>query len=110
MFFKSRADPTPGSHVVFALQQTRRYKVITIDNHHNSHRAALTRVAQLARDALPENASEADKDSAEIDANECDLTSHEQIRAVFEKYGKGAIWGVVHIAVRSLDYPSRTYD
>ncbi|KAI6133645.1 THO complex subunit 1 transcription elongation factor-domain-containing protein [Pisolithus croceorrhizus] len=37
------------SHVVFALQQTRRYKVISIDNHHNSFPTALTRVAQLAR-------------------------------------------------------------
>ncbi|KAF8559888.1 UDP-glucose 4-epimerase [Imleria badia] len=87
-----------GSHVVFALQQTRRYKVISIDNHHNSHPAALTRVAQLAHDALPENATDADKESAEIDAVQCDLTNPEQVRAVFEKYGKGGIWGVVHIA------------
>lgn len=74
--------------------------MITIDNHHNSHPAALTHVAQLARDGLPENATEADKDSAEIDAIQCNLTSPEQVRAVFEKYGKGGIWGVVHIAVR----------
>ncbi|KAF8433465.1 UDP-glucose 4-epimerase [Boletus edulis BED1] len=87
-----------GSHVVFALQQTRRYKVISIDNHHNSHPAALTRIAQLARDALPENATDADKDSAEIDAFPYDLTSADKVRAVFEKYGKGGIWGVIHIA------------
>ncbi|KAF8131614.1 THO complex subunit 1 transcription elongation factor-domain-containing protein [Boletus edulis] len=87
-----------GSHVVFALQQTRRYKVISIDNHHNSHPAALTRIAQLARDALPENATDADKDSAEIDAIPYDLTSADKVRAVFEKYGKGGIWGVIHIA------------
>lgn len=74
--------------------------MISIDNHHNSHPAALTRVAQLARDVLPENATDADKDSAGIDAVQCDLTSPEQVRAVFEKYGKGSIWGVVHIAVR----------
>ncbi|KAH7927255.1 UDP-glucose 4-epimerase [Leucogyrophana mollusca] len=87
-----------GSHVIYALQQTRRYKVISIDNHHNSFPASLTRVAQIARDALPENASETDKDSAEIDAIQCDLTNPEQIKAVFERYGKGGIWGVVHIA------------
>ncbi|KAI9455734.1 THO complex subunit 1 transcription elongation factor-domain-containing protein [Boletus coccyginus] len=87
-----------GSHVVYALQQTRRYKVISIDNHHNSHPAALSRVAQLATSTLPENATEADKESAEIDAIECDLTSAEQVRAVFEKYGRGGIWGVIHIA------------
>ncbi|KIL00784.1 hypothetical protein PAXRUDRAFT_29517 [Paxillus rubicundulus Ve08.2h10] len=87
-----------ASHVIYALQQTRRYKVISIDNHHNSFPASLTRVAQIARDALPKNSTEADKESTEIDAIECDLTSPQQIKAVFEKYGKGGIWGVVHIS------------
>ncbi|KIJ22219.1 hypothetical protein PAXINDRAFT_160129 [Paxillus involutus ATCC 200175] len=87
-----------ASHVIYALQQTRRYKVISIDNHHNSFPASLTRVAQIARDGLPKNSTEADKESAEIDAVECDLTSPQQVKAVFEKYGKGGIWGVVHIA------------
>jgi len=58
----------------------------------------LTRVAQLARDALPKNATDADKESAELDTFECELTNPEQVRAVFEKYGKGGIWGVIHIA------------
>ncbi|KAI0352233.1 UDP-glucose 4-epimerase [Trametes cingulata] len=87
-----------GSHVIFALQETRRYKVISIDNHHNSSPKALARVAQIARDNLPPNASEKDKDSAEIDAHTADLTKRDEIRKVFEKYGKGGIWGVVHIA------------
>ncbi|KAG6332419.1 hypothetical protein ID866_6670 [Astraeus odoratus] len=87
-----------GSHVVYALQQTRRYKVISIDNYHNSFPAALTRVAQLAREALPENPTQADIESVEIDAYDCDLTNAGQVRAVFEKYGKGGIWGVIHIA------------
>jgi UDP-glucose-4-epimerase GalE len=87
-----------GSHVIYALQQTRRYKVISVDNYHNSFPASLTRVAQVARDALPENPSEADKDSTEIDVFQCDLTSPEQIKGIFECYDKGGIWGVVHIA------------
>jgi len=87
-----------GSHVVYCLQQTRRYKVISIDNNHNSYPAALARVAQIARDALPENASNQDKDSAEIDVFTCDLTKPAEVRSVFEKYGKGDIWGVIHIA------------
>ncbi|KAH9884633.1 UDP-glucose 4-epimerase [Cubamyces lactineus] len=87
-----------GSHVIFALQQTRRYKVISIDNHHNSSPKALERVAQISRDSLPSTASEKDKDSAEIDAHTVDLTKRDEIRKVFEKYGKGGIWGVVHIA------------
>ncbi|KAG1779569.1 THO complex subunit 1 transcription elongation factor-domain-containing protein [Suillus placidus] len=88
----------PGSHVIYALQQTRRYKVISVDNHHNSFPASLTRVAQIARDTLPENPSEADKESTEIDAFQCDLTSPEQIKGIFERYDKGGIWGVIHIA------------
>ncbi|KDQ62998.1 hypothetical protein JAAARDRAFT_53230 [Jaapia argillacea MUCL 33604] len=87
-----------GSHVVFALQETRRYKVISIDNNHNSDPKALKRVAQIAKDALPEDATEQDKDSAEIDSHSCDLTQAQEVRAVFEKYGKGGIWGVIHIA------------
>ncbi|KAI9067221.1 UDP-glucose 4-epimerase [Trametes sanguinea] len=87
-----------GSHVIFALQETRRYKVISIDNHHNSSPKALERVAQIARDNLPPNASEKDKDSAEIDSHTADLTKRDEIRKVFEKYGKGGIWGVIHIA------------
>lgn len=89
-----------GSHVVYCLQQTRRYKVISIDNNYNSYPTALSRVAQIARDALPENASDQDKDSAEIDVINCDLTKPDEVRSVFEKYGKGGIWGVIHIAVR----------
>ncbi|KAI0801474.1 UDP-glucose 4-epimerase [Fomes fomentarius] len=87
-----------GSHVIYALQQTRRYKVISIDNHHNSSPKALERVTQLARDALPADATEQDKDSAEIDVFAVNLTKRDEIRKVFEKYGKGGIWGVVHIA------------
>lgn len=87
-----------GSHVIYALQQTRRYKVISADNYHNSFPGSLTRVAQIAQNALPENPSEADKESTEIDVFQCDLTSPEQIKGIFERYGKGGIWGVVHIA------------
>ncbi|KAG1839472.1 THO complex subunit 1 transcription elongation factor-domain-containing protein [Suillus tomentosus] len=87
-----------GSHVIYALQQTRRYKVISADNYHNSFPGSLTRVAQIAQDTLPENPSEADKESTEIDVCQCDLTSPEQIKGIFERYGKGGIWGVVHIA------------
>lgn len=83
------------------MQKTRRYKVITIDNNHNSFPAALTRVSQIAKDALPENPSEQDVASTEVDSIKCDLTKPEEVKSVFEKYGKGGIWGVIHIAVRS---------
>jgi hypothetical protein len=85
---------------VHALLETRRYKVISIDNHHNSHPESLVRVSQLAKENLPENATDAEKDTTEIDAHMCDLTRPEQIKAVFAQYGKGGIWGVIHIAVR----------
>ncbi|THH15115.1 hypothetical protein EW146_g5312 [Bondarzewia mesenterica] len=87
-----------GSHVVYALQATRRYKVISVDNYHNSFPKALTRLTQIAHEALPKDATEQDKDSAEIDRFKVDLTQPEQVRTVFEKYGKGGIWGVIHIA------------
>jgi UDP-glucose 4-epimerase len=87
---------------VYCLQKTRRYKVISIDNHHNSHPAALDRISQLSRSELPENASELEKQSTVIDSHQCDLTKPDQIKAVFEKYGKGSIWGVIHIAVRRI--------
>ncbi|KAK0199086.1 THO complex subunit 1 transcription elongation factor-domain-containing protein [Armillaria mellea] len=77
---------------------TRRYKVISIDNGHNSLLEALLRVGQLSREELPPDASEQDIESTEIDIHNVDLTKAEQIRAVFEKYGKGGIWGVIHIA------------
>ncbi|KAF5385337.1 hypothetical protein D9615_001034 [Tricholomella constricta] len=87
-----------GSHVVFALQQTRRFKVISIDNHHNSHPTALKRVSELSRTALGVNPTELEIQSTQVDAHQCDLTQPAQIRSVFEKYGKGGIWGVIHIA------------
>jgi hypothetical protein len=90
-----------GSHVVFALQETRRYKVVSIDNFHNSYPRAFSRLEEIARSALPPDASETEKESTVIDAYRCDLTNPADVRAVFEKYGKGGIWGVVHIAVRS---------
>lgn len=84
---------------MYSLQETRRFKVVSIDNHHNAHPKSLERVAQIARDALQADASEKDKDSAEVDAHICDLTKPDEVRNVFAKYGKGGIWGVIHIAV-----------
>jgi UDP-glucose 4-epimerase len=93
-----------GSHVIYALQKTRRYKVISLDNGHNSHPKALARVSALSRSELPEDASERDIETTEIESHACDLTRRDEIRAVFERYGKGGIWGVIHIAVRSAYY------
>jgi UDP-glucose 4-epimerase len=87
-----------GSHVIFALQETRKYKVICVDNYHNSFPAALARLDEIAQATLPENATDEEKDSAAVDSHECDLANPAEIRAVFEKYGKGEIWGVIHVA------------
>ncbi|KAH8992904.1 THO complex subunit 1 transcription elongation factor-domain-containing protein [Lactarius akahatsu] len=87
-----------GSHVVFALQQTRRYKVVSIDNYYNSYPKALKRLEEIARNALPADATELEKESTVIDKYTCDLTSPADVRAVFEQYGKGGFWGVVHVA------------
>ncbi|KAJ7610876.1 hypothetical protein FB45DRAFT_941881 [Roridomyces roridus] len=87
-----------GSHVIYSLQKTRRYKIIAIDNHHNSTPQSLERVSALSRSELPADASPRDIETTEIDSHACDLTRRDDIRAVFEKYGKGGIWGVIHIA------------
>ncbi|KAM6498573.1 THO complex subunit 1 transcription elongation factor domain containing protein [Amanita muscaria] len=87
-----------GTHVIYALQKTRRYRVISIDNYHNSYPTSLARVSQLSKNELSQGASDRDIQSTEIDSVRCDLTKPEDIRAVFEKYGKGGIWGVIHIA------------
>lgn len=59
-------------------------------------------MSQLARQSLPEDASEQDKESTVIDVYACELTKPEEVKAVFERYGKGAIWGVIHVAVRNI--------
>lgn len=89
-----------GSHIVLTLLLTRRFKVISIDNNHNSHSLALSRVSQIAVDALPSDASELEKESALVDSHRGDLTNVEDVTKLFEHYGKGAIWGVIHVAVR----------
>ncbi|KAJ7070683.1 hypothetical protein C8F01DRAFT_1216483 [Mycena amicta] len=104
-----------GSHVIYTLQKTRRYKVISLDNGHNSHSNALDRVSALSRSELPENASERDIETTVIENHSCDLTRRDEIRAVFEKYGKGGIWGVVHIAAykavgESVEVPLTYYE
>lgn len=104
-----------GSHVIYALQKTRRFKVISIDNYHNSLPAALDRVQELSRDELPADATEQDIETTKIASHKCNLTKPEQIRAVFEKYGKGGIWGVIHIAAykavgESVEIPLAYYE
>jgi len=92
------SDTGIGSHVVQVLQSTRRFKVVSIDNFRNAHPAVYSRLSQIARDALPSDASDQDRESAEIDTHNVDLTNPADVRAVFAGYGKGSIWGVVHIA------------
>ncbi|KAJ7754993.1 THO complex subunit 1 transcription elongation factor-domain-containing protein [Mycena maculata] len=104
-----------GSHVIYILQKTRRYKVISLDNGHNSHPNALSRVSALSRSELPENASARDIETIEIESHSCDLTRRDEIWAVFEKYGKGGIWGVIHIAAykavgESVEIPLTYYE
>lgn len=91
-----------GSHVIYALQKTRRYKVISLDNYHNSQPASLARVSQLSKSELPRNPTPLQIQSTEIDAISCDLTKPDEIKKAFEGYGKGGIWGVIHIAVCSF--------
>jgi UDP-glucose 4-epimerase len=90
----------PGSHVIHVLQQSRRFKVISVDNFHNAHPKVYERLTKIARDALPADTTAQERDSAEIETYDVDLINADAIRSLFAKYGKGGIWGVVHIAVR----------
>ncbi|KAJ7896314.1 hypothetical protein B0H14DRAFT_2679021 [Mycena olivaceomarginata] len=104
-----------GSHVIYTLQKTRRYKVISLDNGYNSHPDALSRVSALLRSELPADASAHDIGSTEIESHHFDLTRRDEVRTVFEKHGKGGIWGVVHIAAHkavgeSVEIPLTYYE
>ena len=90
---------------MYTLLKTHRYKVVSIDNHHNSYPTALARAVQIAKDELPADATDQDRESVEVDAVSADLTQEKEIRAVFDKYGPGGVWGVIHVAV-SLDIDS----
>lgn len=103
-----------ASHVIFALQETRKFKVVCLDNYSNSHPRSLERVAQIARDALPADTTEQDKESTVIDSFVGDIRNEAQVRSVFEHYGKGGIWGVIHFAAykavgESTEVPLKYY-
>jgi len=87
-----------GSHIVLNLLLQRRYKVISLDNHHNSLPLALTRVSEIAKRELPANPTAQEIDSTEIDAYTADLANADDIEFIFKQYGKGGIWGVIHVA------------
>ncbi|KAH9983882.1 hypothetical protein BJV77DRAFT_1062321 [Russula vinacea] len=97
-----------GSHVVYALQATRRYKVVSIDNFHNSYPRAFSRLEEIARNALPPDATETEKESTVIDAYRCDLTNPADVRSVFEKYGKGG-FGAYKAVGESTEIPVTYY-
>lgn len=89
-----------GSHIVLTLLLQRRYKVISLDNYHNSLPPALGRVSEIAKHELPSNPTQQDKESTEIDAYTADLRNPDDVEFLFRQYGKGGIWGVIHVAVR----------
>ncbi|KAH8826916.1 UDP-glucose 4-epimerase [Flagelloscypha sp. PMI_526] len=82
-----------GSHIVYSLCKTERYKVLSIDNYHNSLPEAIVRVQKLVQQELGHEG-----ECTQITSFQADLTQADQVRAVFEKYGKGGIWGVIHVA------------
>jgi hypothetical protein len=86
----------------------RRYKVISLDNHHNSLPLALTRVSEIAKRELPANPTAQEKISTEIDAYTADLANANDIEFIFKQYGKGGIWGVIHVAVHQ-HFPHHSY-
>ncbi|PLW51778.1 hypothetical protein PCANC_05553 [Puccinia coronata f. sp. avenae] len=84
-----------GSHVLLCCLLTRKYKVLTIDNFHNSFPPAIERVSRIALSELPKDASEEDKLYTNVTLYKGDITSKADIEKVFEKE---KVWGVIHIA------------
>ncbi|KZT62681.1 UDP-glucose 4-epimerase [Calocera cornea HHB12733] len=84
-----------GSHIVLTLLLTRQYKVLSIDNYHNSFPTALKRATQIATEALPADATEQDRDSTVVES----FTGNLNLRADVEKvFASGPLWGVIHVA------------
>jgi len=84
-----------GSHIVLCCLLTRRYKVVTIDNFHNSFPEAIKRVSQIALSELPADASEQDKADTKVEVFRGDITNKADIEQVFKTV---PVWGVIHVA------------
>ncbi|CAG7847028.1 UDP-glucose 4-epimerase; AltName: Full=Galactowaldenase; AltName: Full=UDP-galactose 4-epimerase [Serendipita indica DSM 11827] len=87
-----------GSHTVLSLILTRKYRVASIDNFHNAYPASLDRVQEIARQNLPENPTDDDILSTQVQSFKADLTKEDQVRSVVSSFGHGGLWGVIHIA------------
>ncbi|EGG03706.1 uncharacterized protein MELLADRAFT_49440 [Melampsora larici-populina 98AG31] len=84
-----------GSHVVLCCLLTRKYKVVTIDNFHNSFPEAIKRVSKIALNELPTNSSDQDKLDTNVKVYKGDITNKSDIENIFKSE---EIWGVIHIA------------
>lgn len=59
----------------------------------------MKRVSKLAIEALPADATDAEKAACQVDVIKGDITRKGDIEQVFEAYKtKGGIWGVIHVA------------
>ena len=85
-----------GSHVVLCVLLTRRYKVTVVDNYHNSFPTAIERVEKIALDALPQDASQEDRDACKIDLIKGDMRDRDTFDRAFSKYsGEDSIYAVI---------------
>ncbi|MBW0500747.1 hypothetical protein O181_040462 [Austropuccinia psidii MF-1] len=73
----------------------RKYKVVVIDNFHNSYPEVINRVSRLALEELPKDASETDKLYTKVTLYSGNVTKQSDIEDIFKKE---KIWGVIHIA------------
>ncbi|PWN30471.1 UDP-glucose 4-epimerase [Jaminaea rosea] len=89
-----------GSHVVLSVLLTRRYKVTVIDNYHNSFPTAIERVEKIARDELPADATQEQKDACKIDVIKGDLRDRDTFSKAFSQYKgqKDEIYAVILVA------------
>ena len=70
-----------------------------IDNYHNSFPTAIERVEKIARDELPADATQEQKDACKIDVIKGDLRERDCFSKAFAQYqGKDAIYAVILVA------------
>lgn len=95
MFAVARPSNAPG----LLTQSLSHTPLAVIDNFHNSFPTAIERVEQIARDQLPADATQAQKDACKVDVVKADLRNRDAFADVFKKYtGSDAIYAVILVA------------
>ncbi|CAO1629939.1 unnamed protein product [Sympodiomycopsis kandeliae] len=88
-----------GSHVVLSVLLTRRYRVVVVDNFHNSFPTAIERVQEIATSSLPADATTAQKNACKVEVVKGDLRNRDTFANIFaQNTGADQIYAVILVA------------